>query len=107
MRITLSSKQYTMLKEIRKHRVFSLEAAALYLQPTFTSMARRGYLTTDYDGDGNTVFLLGPQALSALVKFEADTILRANESSNLSAWLDNYVKRSQRRGIREAIKKAS
>ncbi len=97
MRITLSSMQYTMLKEIKRERVFSLSQAAQYKQPTYTSMVGRGYLVTDTDKEGNTIFTVTTKASAAMLQFEADDILRSRASSNLSAWLDNYVKRSQRR----------
>ena len=101
MRITLSSMQYTMLKEVLRVKTFSLDTAALYRQPTYTSMARRGYLVTEYDpASEQTIFVVTPAARAAVAQFEADDILRSRESSNLSAWLDSYVKRSLRRHAR-------
>ncbi len=97
MRITMSSKQYTMLQLVLKQRVFTQVDATSYLQPTFSSMARRGWLATELDSSGEIIFTATPQATNDVAQFKSEDVYRTNQSGSLSRWLDGYVKRSQRR----------
>ncbi len=101
MRIILSSKQYTMLQLVLKQGTFSQEDAATYLQPTFGSMAQRGYLSADVE-NGAVVFKVTPAAHAAMAQYKNDVVFRTIESSSLSKWLDGYVKRSQSKRTRGA-----
>jgi len=97
MRITMSSKQYTMLQLILKEEVYSQGDAALYLQPTFTSCVKRGWLATELDAKGEVIFKITPAARATMAQFKSDTVLRTINSTALSTWLDGYVKRSLKR----------
>jgi cobyrinic acid a,c-diamide synthase len=93
MRVTLSSKQYNMLRLLKAQKTLTQEQAALYLQPTLTSMAKRGYMTADHTING-VEFHVSQEAAAALAKFESDDVLRSRESSSLSSFLEKYVHRS-------------
>jgi len=97
MRITMSSKQYTMLQLILKEERYSQGEAAQYLQPTFTSCVKRGWLATVLTNQGEVIFEVTAAARAAMVQFKNDTVLRSFSSTALSTWLDNYVKRSLKR----------
>ncbi len=97
MRITLSSMQYTMLRIVKQQKVFNMKEAALYRQPTYSSMVRRGYLVTEQDSEGDVVFKVTPAAGAALSQFDSEDVYRQRESASLSKFLERYVHRSQRR----------
>lgn len=97
-RVILSSKQYNMLRICLNERVLTQDAATKYLQPTFTSMARRGYLATQLNGKtGDVEFYATSQAKAAMMQFENSDVMRTNTSSSLSEFLTRYVKRSIRK----------
>jgi hypothetical protein len=91
MRIVLSNKQFTMLRLLESRRVISEEEASTYLQPTYSSMVRRGYLVYD---DGK--FERTPKAIEAIKSFENAELYRKSNLGNLSDWLEKYVRRQSR-----------
>ncbi len=99
MRLVLSPYQYNMLRLIRTRKHFSREEAAEYLQPTFTSMVKRGYLVWNGKEDG---FCIAPAANLAMNDFESAEIHRRNAKTTLSQFLESYVSRHTRAHRRSA-----
>ncbi len=92
----LSPLQYNMLRIVLTKRIFSQAEAAEYLQTTFTSMARRAYLQTHIDRNGDVEFAITTTAMAAMGQYESSDVHRSFQSNKLSIYLDRYVKRSQR-----------
>ncbi len=102
--LNMSAKQYNMLRIALQEKVFSIDAATKYLQPTFTSMARRSYLAVDVNSKtGEMEFRVTATAREAMARYENSDVMRTRESSSLSQFLDRYVKRSQRRANADRI----
>ncbi len=96
-RYMLSPMQYNMLRVVLQEKTFSLDEAALYLQPTFSSMARRGYLEPRHQADGSTTLVVTSLAKEAMGAYENQNLMRTYESSTLSQFLNQYIKRTTRR----------
>ncbi len=100
MRVVLSNKQYVMLRLILQRKGFSRQEAGEYLQTTYTSMVKRGYLV--YNGEEEEGFKITPLARGAMAAFENADVSRANISERLSQFLESYVARSARNVRRRA-----
>ena len=102
MRVTLSSKQYNMLRIILSEKVFTQAEAAKYLQPTFSSMANpnRNYLMAELNHKtGEVEFHVTKEAREAMALYEHQDVYRSSVSDRLSVFLERYVRRSQRRSM--------
>lgn len=110
MAMVLSANQYTMLKSIKAHPgAYSRTEASEYLQPTYSSMVRRGYLVYDKRDGG---FIITPTANAAILEFENAQIHRQSTlrgSGELSNFLESYIDRqirsksSSRNGRRRSV----
>lgn len=97
-RVTLSSKQYNMLRICLAEKVFTQDEAAKYLQPTFTSMASRSYLAAQLNGKtGKVEFYVTNLGKAAMALFESSDVHRSHPGAPLSEFLTRYVKRSIRK----------
>ncbi len=93
MSMNLSNHQYPMLRLLLNKGSFTREEAGEYLQPTFTSMVKRGYLTYDCEQG----FCATPAARAAKIEFEQGDITRQHPRAELSEFLEQYVARSSRK----------
>lgn len=91
----LSPLGYNLLRIVNQKEEFTIDEAAEYLQTTYNSMVKRGYLKYEIVKGKEQVFRRTSLAKEALAAYLNRDVHRANANSSLSQYLEGLIKKGR------------